>query len=47
MSPPSLSSREILRAHLREMPLHRVIMRSIEARISSNLFCLKYELPML
>lgn len=36
MSPPSLSSREILRAHLREMPLHRVIMRSIEARILSD-----------
>jgi SAM-dependent methyltransferase len=26
----------ILRAHLREMPLHRVIMRSIEARILSD-----------
>ncbi|HMA18059.1 MAG TPA: class I SAM-dependent methyltransferase [Thermoanaerobaculia bacterium] len=32
MSAP-LTSREILRAHLREMPLHRVIIRSIEASI--------------
>ena len=30
---PALSPREILRAHLREMPLHRVIIRSIEASI--------------
>jgi SAM-dependent methyltransferase len=32
---PGLSER-ILRAHLREMPFHRVIMRSIEARILSE-----------
>ncbi|MFN2387189.1 MAG: methyltransferase domain-containing protein [Thermoanaerobaculia bacterium] len=30
------AAEEILRAHLREMPLHRVIMRSIEARILSQ-----------
>jgi SAM-dependent methyltransferase len=30
------STEEILRAHLREMPFHRVIMRSIEARILSE-----------
>ena len=36
MSRAAPSSREILRAHLREMPLHRVIMRSIEARILSS-----------
>ena len=29
-------SERILRAHLREMPFHRVIMRSIEARILSD-----------
>jgi SAM-dependent methyltransferase len=28
----------ILRAHLREMPLHRVIMRTIEARILSEVY---------
>jgi SAM-dependent methyltransferase len=33
---PSLSTERILRAHLREMPFHRVIMRSIEARILSE-----------
>lgn len=27
------TARDVLRAHLREMPFHRVIMRSIEARI--------------
>lgn len=32
----SHSSESILRAHLREMPLHRVLMRSIEARILSD-----------
>jgi SAM-dependent methyltransferase len=30
-------SERILRAHLREMPFHRVIMRSIEARILSEI----------
>ena len=30
---PGDSTERILRAHLREMPFHRVIMRSIEARI--------------
>ena len=35
MSPASASAVDVLRAHLREMPLHRVIMRSIEARILS------------
>jgi SAM-dependent methyltransferase len=33
LSPEPLSSLEILRAHLREMPLHRVVIRSIEGRI--------------
>jgi SAM-dependent methyltransferase len=32
----NLSPEEILRAHLREMPFHRVLMRSIEARILSQ-----------
>lgn len=36
MKPAALSPRELLRAHLREMPLHRVIIRSIEARILSE-----------
>ena len=31
-----IAPRRILRAHLREMPLHRVIMRTIEARILSE-----------
>ncbi|MGH9368250.1 MAG: hypothetical protein ACRD3M_11315, partial [Thermoanaerobaculia bacterium] len=31
-----LTPERILRAHLREMPFHRVIMRSIEARILSQ-----------
>jgi len=31
------SSEKILRAHLREMPFHRVLMRSIEARILSEI----------
>lgn len=34
---PDVSTERILRAHLREMPFHRVIMRSIEARILSEL----------
>lgn len=34
MTPPS--SESILRAHLREMPLHRVLIRAIEARILSE-----------
>ena len=33
MTRPAPGAVQILRAHLREMPLHRVIMRSIEARI--------------
>jgi len=37
LSPAAPSALEILRAHLREMPFHRVIMRSIEARILSGL----------
>jgi SAM-dependent methyltransferase len=35
MTTPTTTER-ILRAHLREMPFHRVIMRSIEARILSE-----------
>jgi SAM-dependent methyltransferase len=35
VTPADLSER-ILRAHLREMPFHRVIMRSIEARILAD-----------
>jgi SAM-dependent methyltransferase len=36
MTAPDRTER-IVRAHLREMPLHRVLMRSIEARILSEL----------
>jgi SAM-dependent methyltransferase len=36
MSPADATDR-ILRAHLREMPFHRVLMRSIEARILSEI----------
>ncbi len=37
MSPPAPADvLSILRAHLREMPFHRVIMRSIEARILAD-----------
>lgn len=35
------SSESILRAHLREMPLHRVLLRSIEARILSDVAFLR------
>jgi SAM-dependent methyltransferase len=43
MTDEGLSER-ILRAHLREMPFHRVIMRSIEARILSEV---RYPRPVL
>ncbi len=36
MSPTAANAREILRAHLREIPFHRVIIRSIEARILAD-----------
>ena len=35
-APGDATTERILRAHLREMPFHRVIMRSIEARILSD-----------